>query len=199
MTGEFDHQAVFDAAMGIAAHGGWRRVDLEAIAAKAGVEPGVLKSTYRDPTGILVALAREIDRQVEAEADDAFRDPEVPVRDRLMEILLLRLEAMQPYKPGIAALMRPMAVEPAVALRGLPALAGAMRASLQGVGVPVTGPCGLLRVQGLAAVFLDALRVWTADDSPDLAATQRRLHERLGQAEELARTLGLTTMETGPA
>ena len=43
---------------------------------------------------------------------------------------------------------------------------------------------GMLRVKGVAGVFLATARVWMKDESKDLAATMKMLDQRMSQAEE---------------
>lgn len=185
-----DDDAVFEAAMSIAAEGRWRGARLADIAERAGRDPAALSHVYRDKTAILEALAARIDTLVAEQVDEAFADPDIPVRERLQELLLLRFEAMTPYKAGIAALLQDLPGDPMLAARGLPALGRAMTATLKDAGLHGGGPCGLLRVKGLSLVYLATLRVWLHDDSPDLAATMRALDERLLRLESLAQGLG---------
>lgn len=186
--GEEEREAVFRAAMALAAEGRWRDRKLSDIAAAAGT--GDLGGEFRGKTGVLEALAEAVDARVAERADDAFRDPDIPARERLLELLLLRFEAMAPYRAGVAALLRGLPRDPALAARGLPALRRSMRATLEAAGLGGRGPCAALRAAGLAAVFLDAARVWSGDDSPDLAATARRLDDMLRRVERAVLALG---------
>ena len=195
MTMDIDEERLIIAAMEIAAEGSWRRSSLGDIAERAGVDVDILVKTYRSKTGLLFALALSVDAAVSAGVDQDLADSGIPVRERLMEILLLRFEAMQPYKTGIVALLSSFSVDPQTAMFGMKAIAKSMRTSLIAVGVPVDGLCGMLRTQGLVAVFLETLRVWALDDSIDLARTMRHLDKRLGQTERLVQAMGLTELK----
>ena len=50
---------------------------------------------------------------------------------------------------------------------------------------------GLMRVQGLAGVWLAASRSWADDNSLDLGPTMAALDKALDRAEQIARTLRL--------
>ena len=51
-------------------------------------------------------------------------------------------------------------------------------------GDPALGLKGMVRVKGVAGVFLATARIWMQDDSNDLAATMKMLDQRMLRAEE---------------
>jgi hypothetical protein len=54
---------------------------------------------------------------------------------------------------------------------------------LTAAGITVTGPFGLLRAQGLAALFGTVLRTWVRDDDSGLARTMAALDRALGRGQ----------------
>ncbi len=62
---------------------------------------------------------------------------------------------------------------------------------LEAAGLGAAGVRGLVRVKGLALVYMAVLRVWLDDDSDDSAATMATLDRRLRQAESLVMLLRL--------
>jgi AcrR family transcriptional regulator len=185
-----DDEKIIRAAMDVAASKGWERCSFSEIAAAAGMDSDALARRYRDKTGILRALAERID----TEALEGIRptdDTDIPIRERLLEMLMLRFDAMTPHKAGITSVARSALSTPRLALEGAPSLARSMRATLAAAEIATSGPLGLIRVKMMTLIFLDAFRVWINDESPDISATMRRLDERLGQAEKLALTLGI--------
>jgi uncharacterized protein with von Willebrand factor type A (vWA) domain len=100
-----------------------------------------------------------------------------------------RLDALSPHKAAIRALVRDLPWDPAVALCGGPRFINAMRWMAESAGVETGGIAGVLRVKGLAAVYLSTLRAWLADDSADHAKTMAALDRALKQAEFFARSL----------
>jgi ubiquinone biosynthesis protein COQ9 len=185
-----DESAILHAAMDLAASMCWERCSLANIAAALGVEEAVLQEIHREKTSILKALSARIDREALAEADPE-EISDIPIRERLLELLMLRFDAMQPFKAGIISVGRAALRCPGLGLGGGLALEHSMRSTLEAAGLSASGIAGSIRTKALAVIFLDALRVWTGDDSPDLSATFRRLDERLNQAESLALTMGI--------
>jgi AcrR family transcriptional regulator len=185
-------QAMVQATMDIAAAGDWASCRLVDIAAVVGLNPSALPARYRDKTDVLRVLADKLDAEVLAAVDVSADDPDIPVRERLLEVLMQRFDTMAPCKAGITGVLRAIPLSPSTIRYGVPALVRSMKVTLDMVNIPSEGISGAFRAKGLAVVFLDGLRVWIGDDSPDLSVTMRRLDERLKQAEGIAISLGLT-------
>lgn len=179
---------LIDTAMRLAAERGWRQTTLFAVAAEAGVP---LVEVYRHfPTraDILTALVRQADDGVLAEygAESAVPDPEETVRDRLFDVLMRRFDALDPYRRGIAAVLRAMRTDPLEAMALGPAFARSMAWMLRAAGVEPAGGRGVFQVGGLGAIYLAVLKVWLADDTPDKARTMADLDARLRCVERMA-------------
>ena len=61
-----------------------------------------------------------------------------------------------------------------------------MALSLQAAGVSSEGCKGTLRTKALAAIQMNATRVWMNDDDPGLARTMAAMDKGLARAEKLA-------------
>ncbi len=62
-----------------------------------------------------------------------------------------------------------------------------MAAMLEAAGLSASGARGALRRKGLAIVYLDTMRVWLSDDSPDMARTMKALDGHLRRIDRLIR------------
>jgi AcrR family transcriptional regulator len=173
-------ERVVAAALALAERRGWREISLADIAAAAGVSLAELYPEFPSKTAILAAFSADIDRQVLA---GPLPDPEESARDRLFDVIMRRFDALAPRKPAIAAMLRDLPGDPLAAVPTLARLALSMRWMLEAAGLSASGLQGVLRVKGLAAVYLAAFRVWLADDSPDHARTMAALDRGLRRAE----------------
>lgn len=169
------------AAMDVAAVEGWRSLSLRQIAEAADVGLAELHAEFPAKAAILDAFMTEIDRQVlaggPADADDA-------ARDRLFEILMRRIDALAPFKGGVAAVLREC-IDPTVGLIGLPCLLRSMAWMLEAAGLSSSGLSGCLRVEGLTAIYVNTVRVWLRDETADLAPTMAALDLGLRRAESV--------------
>jgi hypothetical protein len=57
---------------------------------------------------------------------------------------------------------------------------------LAAAGISASGPRGMLRAQGLAALFGGVLRTWISDEDPGLARTMAALDRALGRGQRFA-------------
>jgi AcrR family transcriptional regulator len=180
---------IVDAAMALAARSRWRDVTLAGIAAEAKISLVQLHEIFGSKAAIVAALGDRVDRAVLAGTDPEATSE--PVHDRLLDVLMRRLDALAPYKEGIASILREAPCDPAGALCAAPRLVRAMAWCLEAAGVKSAGLAGRLRAKGLAAIYLSTLVVWLRDDSPDLGRTLAHLDKALRRAERLAMALSL--------
>ena len=184
---------ILKSAMQLAAERGWSGISLGDIAAAAGVPLADLYGAFRSKRSILSAVVRKGDEAMLAAAaaqpGGGYSDAE-PVRDRLFDVLMARFDAMQPYRDGLAAAARDTLRDPcAMATAGLchgNRLIRSMGWALEAAGVKASGPRGMIRTRGLAAIYASVLPVWLRDESGDLSATMAGLDKRLARAEKLA-------------
>jgi AcrR family transcriptional regulator len=181
-------QAVLDAALNLASLQGWNATTMSDIAKEADVSLAELRALHGSKLGILAAIMRQTDEIVLAGTD---RDiGEEPVKDRLFDLLMRRLDAMQPHRDAIAAIVRDLRRDPNMLAC---VMAGPFRSSmgwmLEAARVEPWGPLTGLQVKGLGLVYLNVLRVWLEDDSEDLSATMAALDRSLGRVDDLVALL----------
>ncbi|WP_376095331.1 TetR family transcriptional regulator [Roseomonas sp. CCTCC AB2023176] len=185
---------LLDALWAVVARHGWHGTTFARVAAESGESLSELRARYATPVDLLRAHARAVDRFV---LDGTVPDPDgtTPVRDRLFDLLMRRFDALAPHREGILRLQRDLMRDPISALALSPILLASMAWTLEGAGVPTGGPAGVLRVHGLAGVWLDVSRTWAGDDSVDLGSTMAALDRALDRADKVARTLRLDAGE----
>jgi AcrR family transcriptional regulator len=180
--------------MDLIAGRGWRTLALADIAAATGLTLAQLYAVFPSKVAILDAFERRINEQTLTGTVGA----EDTIRDRLFELVMRRLDALAPHKPAIRALLRDLPCDPAAALCTGPRFLNAMRWMAESAGVETGGLAGLLRVNGLAAVYLATLRVWLNDASADNTQTLAALDRALKQAEFFVRSIPGFTRAGGP-
>jgi AcrR family transcriptional regulator len=160
------------------------RIERTEIASRADVSLAALRSEFPSPIAILAAHVKEIDRAVLDGAVDDMADE--PPRERLFDVLMRRIEMLEPHKGAIRSLMRSAIRDPALAfaLNGL-----AVRSQqwmLSAANISASGPKGMVRAQGLALLFAQVLRAWLDDDDPGHARTMAALDRTLGRGQRCA-------------
>lgn len=184
-TGADMHDRIIDATMELIAGRGWRNVALADIAAATGLSLAQLYAVFPSKLAILDAFERRINEQTLAGGAEAGES----IRDRLFDLIMRRLDALAPHKAAVRSLLRDLPWDPAVVLCTGPRFLNAMRWMAEAAGIETSGLGGVLRVKGLAAIYLSTLRAWLGDDSPDNAKTLAALDRALKQADFFARSI----------
>jgi hypothetical protein len=181
---EFD-RALIAAAFQLAAEKGWPSVNVAAAARGAGLALVRARERFPGRSSILLRLGRLADQSALAELSS-----DGPVRDRLFDLLMRRIDTFQAQRAGVLALLRALPSEPPTALLLALATRRSMRWMLEAAGLSARGLRGELRVKGLVAVWLWTMRAWRSDETEDLSATMAALDAALRRAEQAAEWLG---------
>ena len=102
---------VVKAAMSLAAVQGWQDTTMADIADQAGLKLAELQKQFTSKNAVLAGLMQLADDAVLRGSDDGM--VEEPVRDRLFDVIMRRLDALAPYKDGLAAVVRDLRRDPA--------------------------------------------------------------------------------------
>ena len=174
---------IVDAALKLAAERSWRQISSGDIARAAKVSLTMLHKNFKTKTSIVIAVMERVD-QILIKGIDPFAAGEPP-RDRLLDALMRRFDALTQNKAAICSILREVTFEPASIICLAPHFYSSMAWTLESAGISPTGIFGGLRVKGLAVIYIGALVVWSRDETPDQAKTQAYLDRRLHQAEIL--------------
>jgi AcrR family transcriptional regulator len=179
-----ERERIIESFMGLLAAKPIEEIGFAEIAKGAGVSLAELRGMFDSRLAILSAHMKEIDRQVLAggDADMAEESP----RERLFDVLMRRIELLEPHKAAVRSLIRSYRRHPglAFALNGL-----AVRSQqwmLAAAEIDTAGPRGMVRAQGLALLFASVLRIWVHDDDPGHARTMAALDRALARGQRLS-------------
>ncbi|MGA3003951.1 MAG: TetR family transcriptional regulator [Acetobacteraceae bacterium] len=181
MSGSDFEQALVAAAFQRAAEVGWTRLTIVDAARAAGLS--LAEARVRFPSKL--ALLRRFGAMLD-EAALLAAPAEGPPRDRLFDLLMSRFDAMKPHRSGLRALLRHLPGDPALVVALSCATRRSMRWMLQAAGISTVGLRGELRVRGLIAVWLWALRAFERDATDDLAPTMAALDAALQRVQAAA-------------
>ena len=110
-----------------------------------------------------------------------------PVRDRLFDLIMRRLDELRPHKRAIRSMLSDVPRDPVSVLCVAPHLMQSMAWMLEAAGVRTDGLRGIARVQGLTAIYLRVLRTWLDDDSEDQGKTMAQLDRLLRRTGQFTR------------
>jgi AcrR family transcriptional regulator len=173
----------------VVARYGWDGLTMRRVSAASGVSLAELRGRIPTPSVLLALHGRVVDQQVlEGTVADTGDTP----RERLFDVLMRRIDAMQPHRRGILRLLDEALTDPVLALALAAGLPRSMAWMLEAAQIGTDGFSGALRANGLAAVWLYTVRAWAWDTSEDLGPTMAALDRALDRAEQAARTIGLS-------
>ena len=174
---DFD-RAVIQAAFRQAALRGWAEVNVAEAARDAGLDLPRVRARFPGRAAVLLRFGVMADQlALTGGADGA-------PRERLFDMVMLRFDALQRHRTGVLALLSALRTDPATGLLLYGATLRSMKWLLDGAGIPTQGLTGALRVHGMQALWLYALRAWETDDSPDLSQTMAALDRGLDRAAQ---------------
>jgi AcrR family transcriptional regulator len=178
---------IIDTALSLAGEKGWRATTMADIAARAEITLAEIYRVFPAKSDILKGFTRQIDEAVLAVGQD--EDDGESSRDRLFDVMMRRFDALTPYRSGLESISRDLRADPVAASVHSCALRRSLAWMLEAAGIPSDGISGILRVKGLAVIYLMVFRVWLTDDSADLSRTMAALDSRLRQAEQFSNSL----------
>lgn len=177
---EFD-AALVTSAFAIGGASGWRHVSAAHAAREAGLDLAIARQRFSGPAAILQKFGQLADRHALANALT-----EGPIKDRLFDTLLRRIDFLQSHRPGVLALLRFLPGQAPLAAWLLRETETSMGWLLEAAGLEALGPRGAIRKKGLLAVWTWGLRAWTRDESEDLSATMAAFDVALTRADQIA-------------
>lgn len=170
-----------DALMALLAERPIEQIGLGDIARQAGLSLAELRTEFGSVMSILAAHVKDIDRKVLA-GDTADMTDE-PVREKLFDVLMRRLEALTPHKAAIRSLMRSSLRNPglAVVMNGFATRSTSWM--MTAAGISTAGPKGMVRAQALTLLYARVLATWVDDEDPGLARTMSVLDRELSRGQ----------------
>ena len=171
-------------AFALLAERGWAGLSLLALAERARLPLIEVHRQLPDRRAILWALSERVDEAM-LEVDRAELEG-LPPRDKLFELIMRRLDALAPYREGLARLARDARRDPCVLLPIGCRLDRSLRWMQELAGLRAHGLRARLQRRALLAVYLQALRTWFVDENADLAKTMAELDTLLRRVERLA-------------
>jgi AcrR family transcriptional regulator len=167
---------------------GWRGVTATRLAAATGIPAAELVARFPSRLDLLRLHGEVVDAEVAA---NTVPNQGGSPRDRLFDVLMRRVDALQNHRQGLLRLMREARADPVLALALAPVLRGGMARMLEAAELDSGGAAGTARALGLVGVWLATLRAWQGDDTVDLGPTMAALDRALDRAEQAARSFGL--------
>ena len=185
-------QTLIAAVFSQAALRGWADVNIAEAAREADLPLDRVRARFPGRGAVLLRFGVMADQ-----AALATGSSEPNPRERLFDTVMSRFDALQQHRAGILQLLRALRTDPGTSMLLYGATLRSMKWLLDGASIPTSGIVGQLRVHGLLALWLYALRAWESDESADLSATMAAVDRGLDRAIQAENML--PGRERGPA
>lgn len=176
---EFD-DALISAAFRLAADRGWAKTSVAEAARLAGLPLDRARRRFASKQMLLLRFGSRADQMALS-----LGPADGPNRDRLFDILMRRIDALQSNRDGVLALFKALPADPCTAAMLGAASLRSMAWMLEGAGISAGGLLGPLRAKGLLVVWLATVQAWTSDTGEDLSHTMAALDSALRRAEQV--------------
>jgi AcrR family transcriptional regulator len=174
-------ERIIDAFMSLLAQQSIEQIGVAEIARQAGVSLAELRQLFASPGAILAAQMKEIDRQVLAGGDPEMA--EESARERLFDVIMRRLDLLEPHREAVRSLVHSARRSPALALALNSVAVRSQQWMLAAAGINTAGTRGMLRAQGLAVLYASVLRTWVDDEDEGHARTMAALDRALARGQ----------------
>lgn len=177
------------AALDLAASRSWESLTLNDIALAAGLELGDFHGVAGKQT-LSDAVLGWLDKAMSAEGID----PNATPRERLFDVIMLRFEAMEPYREGLKSLFRWQERHPIQLAKRLPARKASADWALVSAGLDGEGDLPFdVRSIGIGWAIGQAERAWEKETDPTFTRTMAALDKALRQLDDRAEMIARFT------
>lgn len=173
-------RAVVEALFRLAARQSWDEIELGDIAQEAGLTLAEMRPLFPSKMAILGGLNRIVDEAVLAGSSDDLAGESA--RERMFDLVMRRLDALAPFKPGLRRLMPKLRRDPLSLAALNRAAVNSWRYMLASAGIPTEDGMGHVRVQGAVLLMARVAETWLEDDEPGLSRTMAKLDRELKTA-----------------
>lgn len=185
---------LLDAFWRVVAARGWHGLSMTRLAAASGLSLAEIRRRAPTPLHLLRLHGDRVDRLV---LEGTVPGQGGIARDRIFDVLMRRIDALQPHRPGVLRLLDDTTRDPLLALALGPMVLRSMGWMLEAAELDASGAAGAMRAKGLFGVWLATLYAWRGDATEDLGPTMAALDRALDRAEQVARTFRLGPGDLG--
>tara|TARA_B100000686_G_C16790862_1_gene978619 strand:+ start:2476 stop:3081 length:606 start_codon:yes stop_codon:yes gene_type:complete len=176
---------IIDTTLSLAGKVGWAKVTLREIGREIDLPEHEVKAIFSSEWNILEAFRARTDRQITEQKTPNWS--ERAPKDRLFEVLMERIDIIEPWKPGLASIANYGIKQPIAGLKLFVGLNKSMLTMLNYAEIKTVPPGVPWQSHGLTVIYLLVLRRWLSDDSDDLGPTMAELNEKLIAADRFVK------------
>ena len=182
-------EQLVEAALNAAEEGEWRRLTVAQLAQRANVDPDAAEVLFSSGDDVLDAFARQTDERIVSALDEEDFAEASP-RERLLEALMCRLDALAPRRAAVRMFASEAQRCPTAGARMFRRIHTSMGNVLDAADLAGSELERTLRATALTYVWIRTSRRWLLEEEDrGLDAIFAMLDQELGRLETLARCM----------
>ncbi len=164
---------------------GWENFTFKKLAYKANVDINKITQLLKSKKNLLKEFSKMIDAKVEKEFDfSGLKDSST--KDNLFELIMLRLENMEPYKKSLKNIIFSIKSDPTILKVISKNVFNSLDFYLELTKAYENSFFDLFKKKSILLIYSYIFKVWLEDDSKELSKTMSELDKLLSVSERLA-------------
>ena len=164
---------------------GWKSFSLQKLSDKEKVSINEIKIFFKSEITILDEFSKMIDIKVEKNFD--YEDlTSTSVKDNLFELIMLRLEFMQPYRNALKSIKSSFKSDPLVAKLVAKNVMNSLDFYLELTNAFNDSFLDIFKKKSIFLIYSYIFMIWLEDDSDELSKTMSELDKVLTFSEKIA-------------
>ena len=164
---------------------GWRSFSFKKLSYSEKISINEIKKFFKSEINILDEFSKMIDLKVEKNVDyEELRN--TSVKDNLFELIMLRLEFMQPYKNALKSIKSTFKSDPLVAKSVAKNVMNSLDFYLELTNAFNDSFLDILKKKSIFFIYSYIFTIWLEDNTEELSKTMSELDKLLSFSEKMA-------------
>ena len=164
---------------------GWKSFSLQKLSETEKIPINEIKFFFKSEITILAEFSKMIDIKVEKNFD--YEElTNTSVKDNLFELIMLRLEFMQPYRNALKSIKSSFKSDPLVAKSVAKNVMNSLDFYLELTNVFNDSFLDIFKKKSIFLIYSYIFMIWLEDDSDELSKTMSELDKLLSFSEKIA-------------
>ena len=188
MNSQDKKNQLIDSSFKIIEDEGWDNFTLKKLSEKKNLDINIINQLLRSKKNLLKEFSKMIDFKVEKEFD--FQDlHDSSTKDNLFELIMLRLEYMQPYKAALTRIIFSITKQPGMLRSVSNNVLDSLDFYLELTRAYDKSFFDLFKKKSILLIYSYIFKIWLDDKTEELSKTMSELDKLLTFSERLAKNL----------
>ena len=179
---------LIDTAISELINGRWEQLTIKVLSTKTKIKVSQINKISSSKEGLLDLWSQNINLKI-LEKVTLQELEEVTIKERILELMLCRLDVLNEHKKEILALMKLARRSGIESIRAFERIKKSMEYILNLSGAKIAGKMGALKIIVLSLIWVITFKEWRDSEEDDDSSVMSKLDKRLSIAEKLNNSL----------